>query len=174
MAELRIRTARHTIRVAAPPKRVYQVLANVDLWPDLFDTLVAVEHLGLAGTGERVRFWRRHDGELRGWTSVRELTPKRLQVRFRREDPAAPLASLGGLWLVAPKRNDSILALDHYYRVLDDDADAAAVVADEIEENSTATLAALRQAVEFDCLATQWMSTSDTSEPATAKGVSTP
>jgi len=172
MAELRIRTARHTIRVAAPPARVYQVLANVDLWPDLFDGLVAVEHLGIAGTSERIRFWRRVDGVLRGWTSVRELTPKRFQVRFRREDPAAPLASLGGLWLVAPKRNDSVVVLDHYYRVLGDDAEAAAAVAAEIAESSTATLAALRQAVEFDHLATQWTSTSDTNEPDTAKGVS--
>lgn len=174
MAELRIRTARDTIRVAAPPQRVYQVLANVDVWPDLFDPLIAVEHLGFAGAYERVRFWRRDDGVLRGWTSVRELTPKRFQVRFRREDPAVPLASLGGLWLVAPKSNDSVVVLDHYYRVLGDDADAAAAMAEEIAESSTATLKALRQAVEFDCLASQWMSTSDLNEPHTAKGVSSP
>jgi len=172
MAELRIRTARHTIRVAAPPQRVYQVLANVDPWPDLFDALVAVEHLGIAGACERIRFWRRDDGVLRGWTSARELNPKRLQVRFRREDPTAPLASLGGLWLVAPKRNDSIVVLDHYYRVLGDDDAAATALAEKIATGSTATLTALRQAVEFDHLATQWTSTSDLNEADPAKGVS--
>lgn len=167
MAELMIRTARHTIRVAAPPTNVYQVLADVDAWPDLFDSLVAVEHLGLAGTSERIRFWHRQDGELRGWTSVRELTPKRLQVRFRREHPEAPIASLGGLWLVGPKRGGSLVVLDHYYRVVGDDPAAAARLAEEITENSTATLTALRQAVEFDCLAAGWLSSSDTT-----KGVS--
>lgn len=150
MTELRIWTARHTIRVAAPPNRVFQLVAHIDRWPELFETLVAVEHLGYHGTNERVRFWRRVDGVMDSWTSVRELNPKRLQVRFRQVDFPAPLASMGGLWLVVPKGEDSVIVLDHYYRVAGDNAAAAAKAERDIETKSMSMLEALRQTAEFD------------------------
>lgn len=148
MTELRIWTARQTIKVAAPPARVYQLLAHVDRWPTLFDSLVAVEHLGYEETSERVRFWKRTDSGLHCWTSVRELNPKRLQVRFRQIDFPAPLASLGGLWLVVPKGPNSVIALDHYYRVQGDDPVAAAQVERDINTNSAVMLSALRHTAE--------------------------
>lgn len=150
MAELRIRTARHTIRVAAPPKRVYQLIANVDRWPRLFDPVLSVEHIGFDGTGERVRFWARTDGRLRSWVSSREVNPKRLQVRFRRERTDGPLASLGGLWLVLNKGDGSLVALDHYYRVAGDDPAQAQRIERTITATSTAMLAAVREAAELD------------------------
>jgi aromatase len=150
MTELRVWTARHTTRVAAPPKRVFQLVANIDHWPELFDSLVAVEHLGFEGTNERVRFWERVDGELASWTSVREHDPKRMRVRFRKVDFRPPLASMGGLWLVVPKGRGSVIALDHYYRVLGDDAAMAAQIERDLQGNSTAMLDALRRAAEFE------------------------
>lgn len=150
MAELRIWTARHSIRVAAPPKRVYQLIANVDRWPRLFDPVLSVEHIGFDGTGERVRFWVRTDGRLRSWVSSREVNPKRLQVRFRRERSDGPLASLGGLWLVLPKGDGSLVALDHYYRVAGDDPAQAQRIEESITATSTAMLAAVREAAELD------------------------
>lgn len=149
MTELRIWTARHTIKVAAPPVRVYQLLAHVDRWPQLFDSVVAVEHLGYEETSERVRFWKRTDsGQLHSWTSVRELNPKRLQVRFRQIDFPPPFASLGGLWLVLPRGNNSIIALDHYYRVRGDEPAAVAEAEQDIYANSVAMLNSLRHAAE--------------------------
>ncbi len=150
MTELRVWTARHTIRVAAPPKRVFQLVANIDNWPELFDYLVAVEHLGFEGANERVRFWEKVDGELGSWTSVRELDPKRMRVRFRKVDFRPPLASMGGLWLVLPKGRGSVIGLDHYYRVLGDDAATAARIERDLEGNSMAMLAALRRAAEAE------------------------
>jgi aromatase len=150
MTELRIWTARHTIRVAAPPKRVFQLVANIDRWPELFDSTVAVEHLGFEGANERVRFWEKVDGELVNWTSVREHDPKRMRVRFRKVDFRPPLASMGGLWLVVPKGQGSVIGLDHYYRVLGDDARAAAMVEQELEASITDKLESLRRAAEFD------------------------
>ncbi|HEY0450910.1 aromatase/cyclase [Actinophytocola sp.] len=159
MAELRIRTVRHTIRVAAPPKRVYQLIANVDRWPRIFDPVLSVEHLGFDGSGERVRFWARNGDRLRSWVSSREVSPKRLQVRFRQERAQGPLASLGGLWLVLPKGEDSLVALDHYYRVVDDDPVEAARLEKTITTTSTAMLAAVRRAAELDEV---WHSLPDT------------
>lgn len=150
MTELRIWTTRHTTKVAAPPKRVYELVANIDRWPALFDSLVAVERLGFDGVCERVRYHKRREGVTRGWTTVRELNPKRLQVRFRQVDLPASLASMGGLWLVVPKGTGSAIALDHYYRVVDDEPATAARVEQDIAATSTAMLATLRQAAEFD------------------------
>jgi aromatase len=147
-ALLRVWTTRHTIRVAAPPKRVFQLIAHVDRWPRLFDTLVAVEHIGFNGTSERIRFWKKADGALRSWISARELNPKRLQVRFRQEDYPQPLVSMGGLWLVVPKGSGSVIALDHYYRVTGDDAVAARHFEEKLDAISTSMLQSLRHNAE--------------------------
>jgi aromatase len=148
MTEHRIWTAQHTIRVAAPPKRVFELVANVDRWPTLFDSIVSVEHLGFDGVCERVRFQRTVGGEVLTWTSVRELNPKRLQVRFRQIGVSAPLASLGGLWLVAPQGLGSAVALDHYYRVTDDSPLTAARVERDITAISMSMLTTLRKTAE--------------------------
>jgi polyketide cyclase/dehydrase/lipid transport protein len=149
MTELRIWTTRHTIRVPAPPKRVFQLLAHIEGWPELFESLAAVERLGFEGTGERVRFWQNVDGQLRSWTSVRELNPRRMQVRFRQLELPAPLASMGEQWVVTPKGAGSVVVLDHYYRVVGDQADALYVERD-LDATSTAMLAGLRHHAEFD------------------------
>lgn len=149
MAQLRIRTTRHSIKVAAPPQRVYNLVANVDRWPHMFDSVLAVEHIGWSGTGERVRFWGTF-GERRGsWVTAREVNPKRMQLRFRQERPAYPFATLGGLWLVRPKGSGAVVALDHYYTVVGDDPVEAQRLEQTIGENSMAMLDALRRAAEL-------------------------
>jgi aromatase len=150
MAELRIRTARHTIRVAAHPRRVYQLIADVNRWPQIFDPTVTVEHLGFDGSCERVRVWEFVGGEVRSFGSHRELNPHRMQVRFRQVDPQHPVASMGGLWLVMPKGTGSLVALDHHYRVVDDDPVNAAWLAEAVDRNGSAVLAALRATAELD------------------------
>lgn len=150
MTELRIWTARHTIRVAAPPKRAFELVANVDRWPGLIGTLDTVEHLGFEGVCERVRFAKQAGGGAGDLTMVRELNPKRMQVRFRQVDCLAPVASMGGIWLVLPKGLGVLVAIDHYYRVLDNSPVTAAQVELEIAAESTKMLTALRETLEFD------------------------
>ena len=148
MAQLRIRTARHTSRVAAPPQRVFQLIANVDHWPDMFDTVDSVDHLGWDGTGQRVRF-RGTFGDRRGtWVSSRELNTRRLQLRYRQEESVHPFASLGGLWLVIPKGAGALMVLDHYYTVVDDDPAAARHADDMIDRRSVGLLTAVRRTAE--------------------------
>jgi ribosome-associated toxin RatA of RatAB toxin-antitoxin module len=150
MTELRIWTTRQTVKVDAPPKRVFELVANIDRWPALFDTVTGVERLGFEGVCERVRFGERSGNT---WTSVRETNPKRLQVRFRQVDPRPPFASMGGLWLVVPKAAGAVIALDHYYRVLDDSPVTAARMEREIAATSTAMLGTLRRTAEFGGMA---------------------
>lgn len=149
MPELRIWTARHTTRIAMPPRRVFELVANVDRWRALLDSLVSVEHLGFDGVCERVRFSKRIDGVTHGMTMELDLNPKRMQVRFRQVDVLPPLASMGGLWLVVPKGRGSMVALDHYYRVTDNSPVTAAQVERQIAEESTSMLSALQHTVDF-------------------------
>lgn len=162
MAELRIRTARHTIRVAAPPRRVYQLIADVDRWPLIFDPTVTVEHLGLDAASERVRMWELVDNEVHNCVSRRALNPHRLQIRFRQEHTSHPIATMGGLWLVVPKGSGSLVVLDHYYRVVDDNPVDVRWLANAVDRNSTTMLAALREAAELGGELDQlWLSCED-------------
>jgi len=148
MAELRIRTARHTVRVAAPPRQVYQLIANTMRWPQIFGPTVHVEHLGAVGTTERVRLWDLIDDEVRGFVSHRELNARRMQVRFRREATPDPMASMGGLWMVIPKSTGAVVALDHHYRVVGDNPADAQYLAEVVDRTSAALLASLRDVAE--------------------------
>jgi aromatase len=163
MAELRIRTARHTIRIAAPPKRVYQLITDVERWPQIFGPIVAVEPLGSTGGTERVRVWELVDGEVRSHVSGRESNPRRMQVRFRQDEAPRPVASMGGLWLVLPETDGCLVVLDHHYRVAGDDPVDARWLAGAVDHTSGAMLSALRDAAELDGeLERLWLSCVDT------------
>jgi aromatase len=69
-------------------------------------------------------------------------------VRFRREATSHPAVSMGGLWMVVPKSSGSLVALDHYYRVVDDDPADTRWLAETVEQLSVAKLSALRDAAE--------------------------
>src|SRR5262249_34884972 len=58
--------------------------------------------------------------------------------------------SMGGLWLVVPKGNGSLIALDHHYRVVDDDPTDAEWLARAVDGSSVAMLSALRDAAGLD------------------------
>jgi aromatase len=162
MAELWIRTARHTAEVAAPPERVYELIADVNRWPEIFDPVITVEYLGNRDATERVRVWELAGGEVRGSVSHRELNPGRLQIRFRHEETPHPIASLGGLWLVLPKGSGSTVVLDHHYRVAGEDPADADWLARSIDATGVEMLAALREAAELgDALEPLWLSCVD-------------
>ena len=146
MTGLRIWTTRQEVRVAAPPKRVFELVADLDRWPDIFDSVAAVERLGFNGISERVRIVERGGHSA---TSVRETNTKRLQVRFRRVDLTTPFASLGGLWVVTPKGSGAVATLVHYYGVTEDSPTTVNRVSREIAAVSSSMLDALGRAAEF-------------------------
>lgn len=149
MAEPRIRTARHTIRVAAHPRHVYRLIADVSRWPQIFEPTITVEHLGHGAAGERVRLWELIGGEVHNVVTHRVPNPRRLQLRFRHEGTPHPVASMGGLWLVLPKGNGCLVVLDHHYRVTGDDPADVAWLADAVEHNGSAVLTGLKETAEL-------------------------
>ena len=145
MTELKIWTTRQRSKVAAPSKRVYELLADIEGWPSVFDSVTSVEPLGSDRVLERYRIIERTGNT---WISVREANPKRLQVRYRRIDPPAPLKSMAGLWQVEPKVAGVVVSLDHYFSVADDRAETAAAAAQQITAIGAAMLTSLRRTAE--------------------------
>lgn len=146
MAELQIWTTRQTIKVAAPPKRVYELIADIEGWPAVFDTIAAVERLGNDRDCQRFRMVEPTGNT---WISTRETNVRRLHVRYRRTNPPPPLESMAGLWRVEAKATGVEVMLDHYFRVTDDSQETAAEAAKEISAIGSAMLRSLRRTAEL-------------------------
>ncbi|HSV65413.1 MAG TPA: aromatase/cyclase [Mycobacteriales bacterium] len=168
MATPRLRRTRHIETVAAPPRRVYDLIADVTRWPQIFGPTVSVQRLDPPGAGgaaaERLRIWALANGEVRDWTSRRELDPAGMRIRFRQEVAAHPVAAMGGHWQVVPRpHGGALVVLDHDYRAVDDDEAAARWIEQAIDRNSESELAALRDTAEMDGGRDEiWLSFADT------------
>lgn len=145
---------RHEVVVAAPAGTVYDLVARVADWPRVFGPTVHVEQLeqapGGAGT-ERLRIWATANDEVRSWTSRRELDPAGRRIEFRQEVSRAPVAAMGGEWLVEPVGDGTTrVVLLHDFRAVGDDPAGIDWITRATDRNSTAELAALRTVAELD------------------------
>ncbi|PSL52682.1 aromatase [Saccharothrix carnea] len=144
------REVEHEIKVHAPAEEVYRLIAEVANWPQLFPPSVHVEHLERGDAHERIRIWATANGEAKTWTSRRELDPAALRVDFRQEVSQAPVASMGGAWLVEPLSGDECrVRLLHDYRAVDDDPERLAWIDQAVDRNSTSELAAMKANAEL-------------------------
>ncbi|MGW1379664.1 aromatase/cyclase [Streptomyces sp. NPDC002446] len=100
MSDEGVRRTAHDIEVDAPAGVVYGLIADTVLWPLYFPPSVHVERLDFDGVNERLRMWATANGAVKSWTSRRKLDPELRRVEFRQEIVAAPLASMGGTWIV--------------------------------------------------------------------------
>ncbi|QFZ21427.1 aromatase/cyclase [Saccharothrix syringae] len=143
------REVEHDITVRASARAVYDLIADVADWPQVFPPTVHVEHLERGETGERIRIWATANGTAKTWTSRRELDPGRLRVEFRQEVSQAPVGAMGGCWLVEPLSADECrVRLLHDYRPVDDDPEKLAWIEAAVDRNSHAELAALKATAE--------------------------
>ncbi|WP_405010101.1 aromatase/cyclase [Kitasatospora sp. NBC_01539] len=138
----------HAIDVAAAPEAVYGLVARAEDWPHLFPPTVHVETLEEGVRSERLQIWAFANGEVRSWTSRRTLDPEALRVTFRQEVSSAPVASMGGEWIVEAAPGGSRVVLLHDFTVVDDDPAARAWVERAVDTNSGSELAALKAAAE--------------------------
>lgn len=149
MPQLHVHTTEHSVEVAADPQALYGVVADADRWPHVFPPTVHVERLEGGAGWEQLRLWAFANGEVRSWTSRRELDAARLRVSFRQEVSSPPVASMGGEWRIERLPGGRVrVVLLHDFSVLDDSPQAAAWVGRAVDANSTAELAALRSAAE--------------------------
>ncbi|MGW1669309.1 aromatase/cyclase [Streptomyces sp. NPDC002324] len=139
---------RHAIHVAAEPKAVYELIVAAEDWPHIFPPTVHVEKFDRDGRSERLRIRAFANGEVRSWTSRRELDPSALRVTFRQEVSSAPVASMGGEWIIEAAPGGSGVVLLHDFTVVDDDPADRAWVERAVDTNSESELAALKTAAE--------------------------
>jgi aromatase len=164
MSVLEQHHTRHTIDVAAPADVVYGIIADVTRWPEFFAPNVHVEYLEKDEGGERLRIWATANGEVKTWISRRDLDRDQRTITFRQEVSAAPVASMGGTWVITPVDGTrSLLELHHDFAAVDDAPDGVAWINAALDRNSDAELAGIQRVAEMaDSLADVMFSFQDT------------
>ncbi|MET8690849.1 aromatase/cyclase [Streptomyces sp. NPDC004732] len=143
------RQVEHEITITAPAATVYRLLADVSHWPQIFPPTIHVEREQTGEREERIRIWATANGEPKNWTSRRTLDPEGLRIGFRQEVTTAPVAAMGGTWIVEPLGADRArVRLLHDYRAIDDDPQDLQWIEEAVDTNSTSELAALKDNVE--------------------------
>ncbi|MFD6281128.1 aromatase/cyclase [Streptomyces sp. NPDC060209] len=139
----------HTVTVPAAPAVVFALLADVEKWPLIFPPTVHARFLERApdeGGPERLQLWATANGGVRTWTSRRLVDPVRRRISFGQDRPKAPIAAMGGEWIVRPVDAGSEVVLTHTYAAVGDDADTLGWLEKAVDGNSRAELAALAEA----------------------------
>lgn len=149
MSEPSLRTTRHTTIVAACPDAVFRLIADPAGWPRILGPVIATERLSGDAERDRLRVWELAQGEIRAWTTCRELDVAGRTAHFRHETPDEPVAAMGGRWQVTPYEGGARIVLCHDYRVLDDHPADAEWLTDVIDRNSVSYLTGLRTAAEL-------------------------
>ncbi|GGX44714.1 SRPBCC family protein [Streptomyces fructofermentans] len=143
----KVHRTEHSITVAAAPEAVFGLVERAEDWPHVFPPSLHVEYLERSGDEERLRIWATANGEVKSWTSRRELDRAGLRIRFRQEVSQAPVAAMGGEWIVeALPDGGSRVRLLHDFRAVDDLERNVTWILEAIERNSAAELAALESA----------------------------
>lgn len=144
----------HKIAVDAPASQVYALIAGVENWPRVFPPTVHIEVLERDGGSERLQLWATANGEVKTWTSRRELDEAAGRVRFRQERSQHPVAAMGGTWVIeAVSDEQSLVTLEHDYAAVDDDPEHVKWIEQAIDRNTGAELAALKAAAELGAAA---------------------
>lgn len=143
------RHVEHEVTVGAPAARVYELIANVGEWPQVFGPTVHVEVVEKTGSAERIRIWATANGTARSWTSRRDHDPGRMTIAFRQERSQHPVGGMGGMWVVQPLSESAcrVRLLHDYFAASDEPADLE-WIDKAVERNSTAELAALESNAE--------------------------
>jgi aromatase len=143
------RNVEHEITVAAPAKDIYQLVADVASWPQIFNPTVHVEYAERGERTERIRIWATANGAAKTWTSRRELNPAESRIDFRQEVSQPPVGGMGGAWLIEPlSDSESRVRLLHDYHAATDDPADLAWIDRAVDRNSRVELAALKENVE--------------------------
>ncbi|MGH6656849.1 MAG: aromatase/cyclase [Actinocrinis sp.] len=155
----------HEITVESDAETVFELIADVGGWPQVFGPTVHVDLLGDTAGEQLLHIWATANGEVRDWTSRRTLDRKSGVIDFRQVVSSPPVASMGGRWIVEPAdpgagsngshvsngtrgTNRCVVALTHDFEAIGDDPDAVAFIRTAVNRNSDAELAALKAAAE--------------------------
>ncbi|MGW7022520.1 aromatase/cyclase [Streptomyces decoyicus] len=144
------REVEHTITIGAPAADIYELIAEVENWPQIFPPTVYVDHVERGEREERIRIWATANGAAKNWTSRRSLDPEGLRITFRQEVSTPPVAAMGGTWAIEPLgERETLVRLLHDYRAVDNDPEHLAWIDRAVDDNSRSELAALKANVEL-------------------------
>ncbi|MHA5049577.1 aromatase/cyclase, partial [Streptomyces sp. SD15] len=144
-----MRQVAHEINVAVPADTVHRLIAEVGNWPRIFPSVIHVEYEEAPQGEERLRIWDTVAGEPRCRPLRRIVEPAALRINFQHLVTEAPVAGLGGAWLVEPLgENSSRVRLLHEFRAEGDDSGALDRIGTEVDRNALAELAALKENAE--------------------------
>lgn len=144
------RAVEHEIAVAAPAKKIYRLIADVENWPVIFEPTVHAEYVERGEVSERIRLWATANGTPKTWTSRRELNPGALTVGFRQEVSQPPVGGMGGTWIVeALSEGSARVRLLHDYHAASDDPADLEWIDKAVDRNSNAELRALKETAEL-------------------------
>ena len=143
------REVEHTVEIAAEPEAVHRLLADAVAWPHLFPPTVHVEREDLGSGRERLHIWALAGEDVRAWTSQRQVCGEELEIAFRQEVSAAPVASMSGVWRVrARPEGGSRVVLSHAFRAVADDPAGLDWIEQATDRNSRSELESLRTLAE--------------------------
>jgi aromatase len=143
------RNVEHEVTVNAPAARVYELVADVSKWPQIFSPTVHVEYAEKGEDEERIRIWATANGTAKTWTSRRFRDPDRLTIGFRQEKSQHPVAEMGGTWMVQPlSATECRVRLLHDYRAATGDPADLEWIDKAVDRNSAAELGALKSNAE--------------------------
>jgi aromatase len=165
------RRAEHQIEVLAPAEVIYQLIADVANWPQVFPPTVHVEYLERGVAEERIQIWATANGTAKTWISRRALDPGELRIEFRQEVSQPPVGAMSGTWVIERiSAGESLVRLLHEYRSVHDDPDELAWIHDAVDHNSQAELASLKANAEQAVMAGELTLTFDDSVQINGSG----
>lgn len=144
-----VRRMEHTVDVAAPAQRVYDLIVQVEHWPEIFPPTVHAEVVERSGNDEVIKLWATANGAAKTWTSRRRHDTERMSLSFRQERSQHPVGGMGGEWVVEPLSSDScrVRLLHDFHAATSDPADLDWIT-EAVDRNSASELQALKQSAE--------------------------
>lgn len=145
------RLMEHSTEIHRPAEEIYQLLAMAEDWPRVFPPTIFLRQEAVDETSELVHIWATANGEVRNWTSRRDLDPSNRVIQFRQERFQPPVGFMVGTWIVEPSSSGSgcVVKLQHEFRASDSDPQNLEWLSSAVDTNSCRELEALRAYAEL-------------------------
>ncbi|WP_328304462.1 SRPBCC family protein (plasmid) [Streptomyces sp. NBC_00435] len=114
----------HTLQVAADPRTVFDLIAEVTEAPRHFSAHLHAEYLERGETQDVFQRWsvERDQETIRTWTARRRLDREALTITFEHETPKPPVSSMRGEWKLTPQADGTTsVEISHHFSVVGDD-----------------------------------------------------
>ncbi|WP_325091195.1 aromatase/cyclase [Leucobacter sp. M11] len=109
-------TTTHEIEVPVAADTVYEFLADVENWADVFPPTVHARRETLEGNTETIQIWATVKGSVRNWTSTRIFDSEEKKIQFAQAKVAPPASAMTGVWKVSPINDDTCqVSLIHHF-----------------------------------------------------------